>query len=190
MCFKNILDCDPHTVLKVLETVGQKCGQLHDRLSRNVVTSALQIDELWSRVAISQKRTTFSDELRGDFYTFLAIAAREKFIVGYHTGKRDIFNADDLLEDVSKRIDGRVQVTTDLFHAYSKVVPKHLPERVDFATLQKMYALPLPPRDEVYRQYSLPRCIGVKLRVCAGEPRRDRIKHVLCGAQQFEPAAL
>lgn len=169
------MDCDPHTVLKVLETIGQKCEQLHDRFSRNITTGALEIDELWSRVGISQKRTTFSDALRGDFYTFLAITAREKFIVSHHTGKRDIFNADTFLEDVSKRVEGRVQITTDSFHAYTKVVPKHLPERTDFATLQKMYALPLPPKDEVYRRYSPPRCVGVKLRVRVGEPRTDRI---------------
>lgn len=170
-----LANCDPHTVLKVLETIGQKCEQLHDRISRNVKTDALQIDELWSRVAINQKRTTFSDALRGDFYTFLAVAAREKFIVSHHTGKRDIFNSDTFLADVAKRVDGQIQITTDSFHAYTKVVPKYLHGRTDFATLQKIYALPLPRKDEVYRRYSPERCTGVKRRVRCGSPRADRI---------------
>jgi hypothetical protein len=72
--------------LNVLETVGQKCEQLHDKLVRHLTVASLQIDELWARVGISQRRTTESDLERGDQYTFLAVTAREKFIVSYHTG--------------------------------------------------------------------------------------------------------
>src|ERR1039457_1311446 len=53
-----VVNCDAHTVLNVLETVGQKCAQLHDNLSRHLSVDALQIDELWSRVGCSQKLAT------------------------------------------------------------------------------------------------------------------------------------
>src|SRR5208282_1577755 len=71
------VNCDPHTVLNVLESIGEKCASFLDRTARNIKTDSLQIDELWSRVAISQKRTTPDDTERGDFYTYLAVAARE-----------------------------------------------------------------------------------------------------------------
>lgn len=172
-----IVDCDPHTVLKVLETIGQKCEQLHDRIARHITTASLQLDELWSRVGCSQRLANKQggDSERGDQYTFLAIAAREKFIVSYRTGKRDFENTDDFVADVARRVDGRVQVTTDSFSAYLQLVRKHLLNRLDFATMQKIYAMPYNNGFEPWRRYSPPQCTGIKIRIRAGEPRRDRI---------------
>ena len=169
-----LVGCQKHTVLSVLETVGEKCGRLHDRLSRNLKVGSLQIDELWSHVGISQKRTTPDDELRGDFYTYLAVTAREKFIVSYHTGKRDFENTDTFVADVARRIAGRIQVTTDSYRPYRSLVRKHLLERLDYATMQKLYATPF-DLPEAIRRYSPQRCIGCKIRTLAGEPRPDRI---------------
>ncbi len=73
-------------MLAVLNTIGEKCAAFLDRTARNIKTDSLQIDELWARVGISQKRTTPADELRGNQYTYLAVTAREKFIVSYPTG--------------------------------------------------------------------------------------------------------
>jgi IS1 family transposase len=174
--------CDPHTVLGVLESVGEKCGQLHDRLVRNITAGALQIDELWSRVGISQKRTTSDDELRGDFFTYLAVTDREKFIVSYHTAKRTYENTDDFVADVAKRIAGRIQITTDSYRPYQSIVKRHLLERLDFATMQKIYGTlnlkgPLINPDTLnpVHRYSPPHCTGVKIRIQTGAPSRDRI---------------
>jgi len=59
-------NCDPHTVLNVLETIGQKCESFHDGIVRHVTTGSLQLDELWSRVGCSQKlanRRHYDDEV-------------------------------------------------------------------------------------------------------------------------------
>ena len=172
-----VVNCDPHTVLNVLETVGQKCERLHDNLVRFLNVDALQIDELWSRVGCSQKRACQignTDEF-GDFYTFLAISAREKFIVSYHTGKRNASNTDTFIADVADRIVGRVQITTDSFRPYQQIVRKHLLGRLDFATMQKLYAVPFNTDSEAARRYAPAQCTGVKIRIQAGAPRRDRI---------------
>jgi transposase-like protein/IS1 family transposase len=167
--------CQHKTVLAVLNAVGEKCEQLHDRLVRNVQTGSLQIDELWSHVGISQKRTTEADIERGDQYTYLAITAREKFIVSFLTGKRNYQNTDTFVADAAKRITGRIQVTSDSFRPYTAIVRKHLLDRLDFATMQKIYAAPVDAKSEAWRRYSPPQCTGVKIRVRAGAPRRDRI---------------
>jgi hypothetical protein len=44
----------------------------------------------------------------------LAVTAREKFIVSYHTGKRNYSNTNDFVSDVAERIVGRIQVTKPL----------------------------------------------------------------------------
>lgn len=170
-------NCDPHTVLNVLETIGQKCEQLHDKLVRHVKTDSLQLDEIWTRVACSQKlanRKSYGDEV-GDQYTFLGITAREKFIVSYHTGKRDLPNTDIFVEDIAKRIDGRIQITSDSFRPYPQIVRKHLLGRLDFATMQKLFSTPFNANAEAARRYSPATCTGVRVRIRAGAPREDRI---------------
>ena len=112
---------------------------------------------------------------RGDQYTYLAITAREKFIVSYHTGKRNYQNTDTFVADAAKRITGRIQVTSDSFRPYTAIVRKHLLDRLDFATLQKIDAKPFDAKSEAWRRYSPPQCTGVKIKVRAGAPRQDRI---------------
>ncbi|HEX3857284.1 MAG TPA: transposase [Verrucomicrobiae bacterium] len=167
--------CQHKTVLSVLETIGQKCETLHDKLVRHVTTGSLQIDELWARVGISQRRTTESDVERGDQYTFLAVTAREKFIVSHYTGKRNLENTDTFIGDVAKRIDGRIQITTDSFRPYPYIVRKHLLDRLDFATMQKIYGTGFNNPADPNRRYSPGVCKSVKIKVRAGAPRPDRI---------------
>jgi IS1 family transposase len=157
----------------VLETVGHQCKTLHDRLVRNLTVGSLQIDELWSKVGVKQARSD-GDPERGDFYTFLAITAREKLIVSQYTGKRDNESTDIFVEDVAKRIDGRVQITTDGWQAYPDAIRSYLLDRLDYAVMQKNYAVPL-AAVEASRRYSPAPFVGVTIRTVAGAPRPDRI---------------
>ena len=172
-----LVECDPHTVLSVLGTLGEKCDRFHDEQVRHITTGSLQIDELWSRVGCSQRTANSQgdDFERGDHYTFLAVTAREKFIVSYHTGKRNLENTDTFIEDVAKRVDGRIQITTDSFRPYRAVIREHLLGRVDFATMQKLYAMPFDASGEAARRYSPPICTGIRVRVQAGAPKAERI---------------
>jgi len=170
-----LVDCDPHTILKVLSTIGQKCESLHDRLVHNIQTESLQIDELWARVASSQRRTIPTEQERGDIYTYLAVTACEKFIVSYYTAKRSYWNTDSFVTDVANRIAGRVQITSDSYRPYQSVVKRHLGARTDFATMQKIYAIPFGASGEYGRRYSPPICTGVKVRIQVGSPEKDKI---------------
>jgi IS1 family transposase len=170
-----LVDCDAHTVLKVLETVGEKCQQLHDRLARNVKTESLQLDEIWNRVAISQKRAIPTEDQRGDFYTYLGIAAREKFIVSFHTAKRAYWSTDDFVKDLAARLADHVQITTDSYRPYQSVIRRHLQGKADYATMQKIYATPLNTGSDAWRRYGPPKCTGVKIRIQAGLPNTAKI---------------
>ncbi|MBI4664508.1 MAG: transposase [Verrucomicrobia bacterium] len=163
------------TVLSVLETVGEKLAQFLDTRIRNIeVEWGLQIDEIWSRVAIRQSRTTPADRERGDFYTFLALDARTKLIVSNYTGKRDYESTDIFAADVASRVKGRVQITTDGWAAYPDTIRKYLLERLDYAVMQKNYDA-TPGEVEAKRRYSPAPFVGVTVEIRAGNPRRDRI---------------
>ncbi len=168
-------NCHIATVLSVLETVGQKCESLHDKLVRNLTVESLQIDELWARVGISQRRTTVDDVERGDQYTFLAITAAEKLIVSHLTGKRNAENTEDFVCDFSQRIVGRVQITSDSWQPYPSLVTKYLLDRLDYATMQKVYGADCNNSASPDRKYSPGTCTGVRVKVRAGNPQADRI---------------
>jgi transposase-like protein len=55
-------NCDPHTVLNVLETIGQKCESFHDGIVRHVTTGSLQLDEIWTRVGLKLANETWTIE--------------------------------------------------------------------------------------------------------------------------------
>ncbi|MGP8201716.1 MAG: IS1 family transposase [Limisphaerales bacterium] len=169
-----VCDVVPRTVLNVLATIGPKVEALHDRLVRNVKTDALQIDELWARVFCAQRNAPDYAPDIGDFYSFLALAAREKFIVSYHTGKRNAENTNIFVEDVAKRVSQRVQITTDGFEAYPAIIRQHLLGRLDYAIMVKQFEA-TPGQIEAKRRYSPAPFIGVRVRIKAGAPRRDRI---------------
>jgi len=170
--------CDPHTVLNVLETIGQKCEALHDRLARNIQTGSIQIDELWSRVGISQRRLNNLkrwDEDLGDQYTFLCVTAREKFIVSHRTGKRNTGNTEKFVADFSKRITGRIQITSDGWRAYPAAIRQHLLERLDYAVMQKHFGSDHNNPGDPNQRYSPGGYTGATIEVQAGTPRADRI---------------
>lgn len=168
-----LVGCHIHTVLSVLETVGQKCAALLDARIRDIVVGALQIDELWSKVGVKQARAK-GDPERGDFYTFLALDARTKLILSHLSGKRDAVSTDIFVHDLAARIAGRVQITTDGWNAYPDTIRRYLLERLDYAVMRKKFATPIGVV-EAARRYSPAPFIGVSVSVEAGNPRKDRI---------------
>lgn len=169
-----LVGCDPHTVLDVLSVIGTKCASFLDAKVRNLTVTAVQIDELWARVGVRQSRTTPDDKERGDFYTFLALEARTKFIISHYTGKRDYDNTDCFVKDLASRVTGRIQITTDGWPAYPDTIRNYLLYRLDYAVMQKLYGQEPPEADSARRYSPAPFC-GVKIHVRAGAPRADRI---------------
>lgn len=169
--------CDKNTVLGVLRTVGDACEKFHNKIVRNITVDSLQLDELWARVGIRQRRTTPRDKLRGDFYTYLAFERKSKLIVSHFTGKRDVVSTDFFVHDLASRIADRAQITTDAFPAYPDTIRRYFNGRSDYAVMQKEYATPSKDFDVIdpIRRYSPPECIGVSVEILSGEPDTDKI---------------
>src|SRR5580698_6291629 len=89
------------TIMRLGARVGRGCHELHDRLFVGLRVPRLECDELWQYVGCKQKNVKRKDiPVRGDQYTFIALASSTKAIIAYHTGKRDTENTDLFIRDL------------------------------------------------------------------------------------------
>jgi len=135
---------DQETVLNVLTTVGEKCASFHDATVRNVKTTNVETDEIYSYVYCKQERNKTGDPERGEQYTFLSFCRDSKLIISYNTGKRNHESTHEHLDDLKGRIGNRIQLSTDNFKCYrgklgavNRIFGR---EGVDYGMLSKKYA--------------------------------------------------
>lgn len=132
------------TVLKVLVNTGQHCDQILDERIRGIRCEAVECDELWSFVQKKQRRLTDDDKFThpeyGDAYTFVGLDPATKLVVSYLVGKRDTPSTNRFMEDLSQRIDGEVQISTDGFHAYVRAIQNSFGYRATHGEIVKIYA--------------------------------------------------
>lgn len=104
------------TILRLLAEIGTACAKYQDAAIRNVAARRVQVDEIWSFVGAKQKNVTADNAARGalgDVWTFVAIDAQSKLVLSWLVGLRDSGCATDFLQDVSRRLANRIQLTTD-----------------------------------------------------------------------------
>jgi IS1 family transposase len=163
-----------NTVTKLLVDLGTACAKFHDEHVRHLRVRRLQCDEIWCFVGAKAKNVTPERKAEGwgDVWTWTAIDADTKLCVGYLVGGRDAGWGGDFVQDCAKRIDSRVQVTTDGHKAYLEAVEGAFGMNVDYAQLQKIYGA---PTDAEMRRYSPAKCIGADMKVVSGNPDPDHV---------------
>lgn len=160
------------TVERLLVAAGTACSKHHDEHMRNLNTTKLQLDEIWSFVGSKQANTgwLYRDAgVRGDIWTWLAIDADSKLIVSWYTGGRSSGAAFYFLDDLQGRLANRVQVSTDGYGPYVNGVPAAFDGNVDFAQVIKTF------QDVPTGKYSPPKCLSVEKRVRTGNPNLKAI---------------
>ena len=75
----------------------------------------------------------------GDAYIWMAIDSETKMVLSYLTAKRDAVSAYDFIRDLSERVTGRFQITTDGLRGYVPAIEEYFGADVDFAQLVKLY---------------------------------------------------
>jgi len=134
------------TILSLLKTVGDRCARLFNSRVQNIHPPFVQADEAWTFVQKKQKRLTADDPVEcGDQYVWIALDSETKAVLSYDVGKRDAVSAYEFIGDLSRRIVGRCQLTTDGLEGYIHAVDEHFGADVDFAQLVKNDA---PPRTD------------------------------------------
>ena len=112
----------------------------------------------------------FDFEDAGDAWTWTALDSDSKLIVSYLTGPRDGQSALEFMDDLSKRITERPQLSTDGLKAYREAVDDAFGGDVDFAQIIKEYGK---DKDADERKYSPAKCTGMEIVVVQGSPDLD-----------------
>ena len=163
-----------NTVAKLLEEAGRACEAFHDKEVRNVQSKRIQCDEIWSFVHAKQKNVATAKaapEGAGDCWTWTALDADSKLIVGYLVGGRDASYANDFMQDVASRLTSRVQLTTDGHKPYLEAVEGAFGAAIDYAMLIKHYGEPV----GALGRYSPGDCVGIDLRRVEGRPDKAHV---------------
>ncbi len=161
-----------NTVLKLLADVGHACALYQDQRMRNLQVERIEVDEIWSFIGMKQMNVpTDADPLLGlgDCYTFTAIDPVTKLMPCWMPGFRTKECADKFMADLAPRLLNRVQLTTDGMACDPAVVAKHFGKNVDYAVLNKTYAMPVPAK-EAKRRYSPNDVVGTAKAVVIDKP--------------------
>jgi len=169
--------CSINTVTKLLENAGRACAAYHDETVRNVKVSRVECDEIWSFWYAKEKNVADAKAApkgAGDVWTWTAIDADSKMILAYEIGDRSAETAYDFMLNLRRRIDGRVQLTTDGHNAYLEPVEEVFGGDIDYAQLIKQYGEPRGTAKHE-RKYSPAVCTGTKKRIVSGDPIEELI---------------
>jgi transposase-like protein/IS1 family transposase len=162
------------TILGLLNTIGNRCAALLDARVKELRPRYVQADEAWTFVHTKAKRVRATDpEYYGDQYVWLALDSDAKLIISWRVGKRDGLNAYEFIEDLSRRIVNRCQLTTDGLESYVPAVEEHFGANVDFAQLVKQYSAPRTDGPDWFRPSA--RVVAAIPTPIMGNPKMERI---------------
>ncbi|HEV2617970.1 MAG TPA: IS1 family transposase [Candidatus Acidoferrales bacterium] len=158
-----------NTIAKLLSELGEACADYLDKALVNLNCKRIQCDEIWSFCYAKDKNVP--EKLRGTFgygdvWTWTAMDAESKLIVSWLVGGRDAGTAYGFMDDLSKRLANRVQLTTDGHRAYLSAVEEAFGSEIDYAMLVKLYGA----SDERDTRYSPPECISCRQVEISGHP--------------------
>jgi IS1 family transposase len=166
------------TIMRLSARVGRGCAELHDRMMVGLRPGRVELDELWAYVAKKQKRVTPKDAaVKGDQYTFVALAGAARAIISYHTGKRDSFNTDRFIWDLRERVIGAPEISADGWTHYPPVIREAFGNRVAFGQITKTYSVTDLRKDAAHR-YSPASVVAVAREVVSGVPAQISTSYV------------
>lgn len=158
------------TVMRLLVEVGEVCADFQDQVFRNLRCKRLQLDEMWAWIYCKEKNRTEEIARKnpdaGDVWLWVCVDADSKLVPSWRLGQRDLVTATDFVEDIAKRVRGRVQITTDQLRIYLNVIEDAFGGQADFAQLHKVFRAP----QENETRYSPAKCIGCQMKEVSGRP--------------------
>jgi transposase-like protein/IS1 family transposase len=136
-----IVGADQKTVLRLLALAGERCARLLDAKMRDIRPRQLAVDELWT-FCFKKDRRIFpheDDTEIGSQFIYVSFDRDSKLVINHLVGKRSGENTHRFLMDLSERVRGRFQLTSDGFRGYLPAVEEAFGCSVDYAQLVKYY---------------------------------------------------
>ena len=161
------------TITRLMIRVGNACEKLMDQKMVNLKCKNLQLDEIWCYVGKKQRHLKPKDDPSqyGDFWTWVAIDAESKLVPTYKVGKRDGWMAREFINDLSFRLENRVQLSSDKLNLYVDAIEREFGCDVDYGQIVKSYeAEQIGPG-----RYSPPKVTATEKSVISGNPDITKI---------------
>ena len=166
-----------NTVTKLLIEAGEACAAYHDETVRNVGSTRVECDEIWSFCYAKDKNVAnakAAPDGAGDVWTWTAIDADSKMILSYEVGDRSAGTAHEFMYDLRNRLSNRVQLTTDGHKAYLSAVEDAFGSDVDYAMLIKLYGDSTGAKGHE-KKYSPAACTGARKEAIMGQPIEELV---------------
>jgi len=161
------------TIMRLMCRVGQGCEKLMDSYMQKLKCQTLQVDEIWCYVGKKQRHLKDTDNPQevGDQWVWVALDADSKLIPTYLVGKRTVEYAQAFINDLSSRLDNRIQLSSDGLKAYIDAVDESFGKDIDYGQVVKAYeAEPIGAG-----RYSPPHVVSAERKVIIGNPKTSKI---------------
>lgn len=163
-----------NTISSLLVQVGRAASEYQDRVLRNLASTRIECDEIWSFVGMKAKTVPVErrdDPTVGDVWTWVAIDPDTKLIPSWLVGQHDDSDCRLFMVDLASRLENRIQLTTDGFSRYPNAVDEAFRGQVDYAILMKEYGTD--PTEE--RRFSPPVVLAERRIIVNGRPDPEKI---------------
>jgi len=168
-----------NTITRLLVALGEATSEYQDRTLRNLPSTRIECDEIWSFCYAKAKNVPEKhrgDWGYGDVWTWTAIDPDSKLVASWLVGWRGEPEAVDFLYDLRGRLANRVQLTTDGHVAYAGAVERTFGPDVDYAQLIKQYGVQQSEdASPTARRYSPNEVTGQEVRIFTGNPDPELI---------------
>jgi IS1 family transposase len=168
-----------NTITTLLVNLGTAVSDFQDRTIRNLQSTRIECDEIWSFCYAKAKNVP--EKYRGDWgygdvWTWTAIDADTKLVASWLVGWRGEPEAVDFLMDLRERLTNRIQLTTDGHVAYAGAVERVFGTNIDYAQMIKQYGVEhSEDASPTARRYSPNKVTGSEVRIVTGDPDPDLI---------------
>lgn len=165
-----VMGMSKNTVAKLLSDAGAVCAYYQDETLRNLTSKRIQDDEIWSFTYAKEKNVRAAKaapEWAGDTWTWTAIDADTKLVMSWLVGGRDSEYAMAFIDDLSRRLANRVQLTSNGHRTYLEAAEGAFGGDVDYAMLIKIYGT---SPDSAKGRYSPAECTGARKETIEGNP--------------------
>lgn len=164
-----------NTISKLLIDAGKACAAYHQANVRDLQTTRVEVDEIWSFTYAKQnnvKMTKSAPAKADDTWTWTAIDADSKMIVSGLVGGRDVEYAMWFMDDLRNRLANRVQLISDGQKVYLEAFEDAFGADVDYAQLIKIYGN---APDNFKDHYSPADCTGTRKGRVKGRPDKSLV---------------